>query len=211
MKRTPLRRKTPLRARKPMRRTRLHQGTADRAQPPSKVTRGASRGQRAAARPVSEGRARTQAPPGLLTRRNARLARGAAESVGSMGGATPTMPGGSSALFDRRDPVYLARVRGLACCAIGLRTPCRGPVHAHHAGGRPGVAIKAHDHTAVPLCMAHHGEWHAANGAFHIWNREKRRSWSEQQIATTQAALGLPFDPERDRLDEAIEIYPIAL
>jgi hypothetical protein len=111
------------------------------------------------------------------------------------------------------DPGYLDRVRALPCCARGLpkATPCSDRVHAHHAGARPGVALKAHDHTATPLCDQHHRDWHDATGPFKVWNKEKRRAWAESQIARTQQLLGLAFDDEQDRRDEATETWPVRL
>lgn len=86
------------------------------------------------------------------------------------------------------DPAYLARVRLLVCVARYL-SACHGRIEAHHAGRRPGIGRKAHDHTAVPLCSAHHTDWHQAAGAFRGWQRDRRREWADEQIAATRALL----------------------
>lgn len=71
------------------------------------------------------------------------------------------------------------------CCAPGAPSGCKGPVEAHHAG-RHGVGQKAHDDTAIPLCMGHHRAWHDNRGPFD-WLNGKRRAWADQLIAETQA------------------------
>lgn len=86
------------------------------------------------------------------------------------------------------DREYLVRVRTLRCCAWPAGG-CVGPIQAHHAGRRPGVAMKAHDHTAIPLCLAHHGQWHAASGPFKNWRRADRERWSDEMIAATLRTL----------------------
>lgn len=91
------------------------------------------------------------------------------------------------------DPAYLARVRLLPCSARHLLGHfCAGRIEAHHAGERPGVGLKAHDYTAIPLCQLAHREWHAASGPFKTWNRDRRRAWSHEQIARTQGAMQRP-------------------
>jgi hypothetical protein len=87
------------------------------------------------------------------------------------------------------DPAYLERVRRLTCLVGPYIHRCDGPIEAHHAGARPGVSLKAHDHTAVPLCKVAHTEWHAATGWAKGMNREDRRAWADAAIARTQARL----------------------
>lgn len=114
------------------------------------------------------------------------------------------------------DPAYLAQVRTLPCRARHLGTPCRGRIHAHHAGAEKGTGLKPPDRTAIPLCHRHHlGEWHAqedaGGGAFEGWTKTQRRAWQDEQIIATQAALSAPpFDPDRDREDQAAERWPIS-
>jgi hypothetical protein len=94
------------------------------------------------------------------------------------------------------DPAYLAWVRTQPCvldtnhhsvihpwdgfCA------CEGRTHAHHAGRKPGVAMKADDSTAIPLCDRHHRQWHDANGVFAGLTKLQRFAWSQRAIADTQ-------------------------
>ena len=55
------------------------------------------------------------------------------------------------------DPAYLAWIRQRLCLICGRRWDYhgRGPVEAHHAGDH-GMAQRAPDRTAVPLCPGHH-------------------------------------------------------
>lgn len=98
------------------------------------------------------------------------------------------------------DPAYLEAVRGLGCSAYwGVRqrpsdqytvhTRCEGPIHAHHAGKRPGVGLKAPDDTAIGLCASHHRDWHQGRGPFEEMNKAERRAWSDARILETQAAV----------------------
>ncbi len=103
-----------------------------------------------------------------------------------------------------RDEVYLARVRELPCSApwlalpaygdtydYGIRRsdPCKGRIHAHHAGQRP-LGRKASDYTAISLCAAHHDAWHSGSAPFKGWTRAARREWSDYVIRRTQETLG---------------------
>jgi hypothetical protein len=87
----------------------------------------------------------------------------------------------------------MAWIRTLGCCAsliIGSRYACiggcSGSVQAHHAGER-GLGQKADDSTCIPLCFAHHHDWHRAGGMFAGWSRAERRAWADRQIARHQA------------------------
>jgi hypothetical protein len=92
-----------------------------------------------------------------------------------------------------RDAAYLRRVSELPCCRppvlIGPDASCEGPMHAHHAGKRPGVGRKAADDTAIPLCSRHHAQWHEASGVFRYWTRDDRRRWASAAIEDTREAL----------------------
>jgi hypothetical protein len=107
------------------------------------------------------------------------------------------------------DEAYLARVRALPCRVIDLHTatPCRGGIEAHHAGARPGIALKSHDHTTLPLCAQHHRDLHALAGPFRGWRKAELRSWAEMEIAMVQGRLMPDFDAEQDRRDEAAETW----
>lgn len=89
------------------------------------------------------------------------------------------------------DPAYLDFVRTLPC-AVGRSCwrayVCQGTIHAHHAGRRPGIAMKAPDNTAIPLCADHHRAWHDASGVFARLTKMERFAWSQRAIAETQAA-----------------------
>jgi hypothetical protein len=107
------------------------------------------------------------------------------------------------------DPAYRARVRLLPCAAAHM-SGCIGAVDPHHAGERPGVAMKAHDRTCIPLCRGHHDRLHAAQHPFKEWSKERRREWQDDQIRRTQETLDAPpFDAEQDRVDEAAERWPV--
>jgi hypothetical protein len=90
-----------------------------------------------------------------------------------------------------KDPVYLANVRGLPCL-LAWTKKCLGRIQAHHAGERPGIAMKAPDDTAVPLCGRHHVEWHNAAGHFSAMDKAGRRLWAESAIDATRLRLA-PF------------------
>jgi hypothetical protein len=89
------------------------------------------------------------------------------------------------------DPAYLAWVRTLPCLGDKIaQALCRQPIHAHHAGRRPGIAMKADDSTAIPLCELHHADWHNAGGIFRGLSKFERFAWAIQAIAETQRAWG---------------------
>lgn len=83
------------------------------------------------------------------------------------------------------DPAYLAWVRTQPCC---LRSDaCEGPIEAHHAGKNPGVAMKAPDATAVPLCRRHHRQITDHTGVFAKMARAFLRAWQDMWIAATRS------------------------
>lgn len=89
-----------------------------------------------------------------------------------------------------RDPDHLALLRSLPCAVpthpenfpLGTkRSPffkCTGPTQAHHRTGA-GMALKASDHEAFPLCLGHHAQFHNAGGIFREWTREQRNFWQD--------------------------------
>lgn len=87
------------------------------------------------------------------------------------------------------DPAFLSDVRRLPCRMHSVL--CYGRIHAHHAGERPGIAMKAPDNTAIPLCETHHREWHAATGMFFGWTKLLRRYWADEAIEWTRAAVAV--------------------
>lgn len=87
------------------------------------------------------------------------------------------------------DPEYRERVRRLGCL-LAHTGDCAGPLHPHHAGERPGKALKAPDDTCVCLCRRHHiEELHGLSGFFKGWTRAELRAWQDDAIARTQATL----------------------
>lgn len=86
--------------------------------------------------------------------------------------------------IEHRDPAYMAWVRTCRCF-VGI--DCEGRIHAHHAGERPGMGMKAGDDTCIPLCSKHHAEWHGASGHFREMDKVDRRRWSDTAIQVTQA------------------------
>lgn len=93
------------------------------------------------------------------------------------------------------DPDYLERVASLTCCAAGL-SPCNGPIQAHHAVyGRvsrapaKGGDRRAHDHDAIPLCMAHHDAFHGSRHPFKILVKAEKAGWEGEMVLRTQRML----------------------
>jgi hypothetical protein len=92
------------------------------------------------------------------------------------------------------DPEYITWVRQQACLARllpGYAEPCVGAVQAHHAG-KKGVGMRAHDDTAIPLCLRHHQNWHDANGVFKGWGKSQRSEWAESQIEAVRRRFDKP-------------------
>jgi hypothetical protein len=75
------------------------------------------------------------------------------------------------------DPFYAKWIRDLGCLMCGTR-----PVELHHRTGA-GMALRAGDRGGMPLCRQCHRDFHAAQGHFHEWDREQRRSWQDAAIA----------------------------
>lgn len=91
----------------------------------------------------------------------------------------------------REDRAYIGWVKLQRCCVdigVTIENRCGGGVEAHHAGPRPGMGMKAHDHTAIPLCAYHHACRHMASGVFKTMNRADLREWSDLQIGRHRAA-----------------------
>lgn len=95
-----------------------------------------------------------------------------------------------------RDDAYREEVRGLSCRAwfnmggVLSMDWCELGVEAHHAGPKPGVALKASDYTCIPLCRRHHAQLEERRGVFLGWTKAMVRQWSDAQIAAVQALLG---------------------
>ncbi len=101
-----------------------------------------------------------------------------------------------------RDEEYLKLVRQLECSwnrseywmHDAHMDWCRGPVHAHHAGKRPGTGLKCSDYETHPFCMRHHHDWHSGSGPFKGWTKAERREWADEQIRLTRERLGRGTD-----------------
>jgi hypothetical protein len=74
------------------------------------------------------------------------------------------------------DKRYLDFIRRQRCCACGAL-----PIsHAHHVTGA-GMALKAADRDAIPLCARCHADLHEFRHAFHV-SREVREAWQRKQV-----------------------------
>ena len=80
------------------------------------------------------------------------------------------------------NPAFLQWLHGEPCCAADLG-PCMGPIEAHHAGPKPGIALKAPDATAVPICRGHHKAVTERRGSFAGKTREEMRELQDDWIA----------------------------
>jgi hypothetical protein len=69
----------------------------------------------------------------------------------------------------QRDPKYLAFVRTQPCSVPGCRI--MRFVEAHHTGLH-GMAQKADDNSAIPLCRRHHAELHCSGVRSFIWTHK---------------------------------------
>lgn len=111
----------------------------------------------------------------------------------------------------KSQPAYLEAVRALPCAAPGslgailawglLDTGHAGRIHAHHAGRRPGVGMKADDSTVIAMCEKHHRAWHDATGVFAGWTKADRRAWADAAIDDTRrlvASSGAPGGEARE-------------
>lgn len=105
---------------------------------------------------------------------------------------------------DTDDPVYLAWVRRWPCCVGGMLC---GPARAHHAiemGGRriKGMALKAPDAEALPLCEMHHTQFHLGQGFCKGWDKLRRRAFQQDEIDRLRAIwrdqreLGVTQEPD---------------
>lgn len=63
---------------------------------------------------------------------------------------------------------------------------CEGPIEAHHRTGA-GLALKAPDDEAMPLCQKHHKERHDGTGVFFRLTKSERRTWEAEMVARYQA------------------------
>lgn len=84
------------------------------------------------------------------------------------------------------DPEILKKIATAAASkAIPSGYTCSPDVEAHHRTGA-GLALKASDHEAFPLCRKHHREFHDANGLFKGWTRAQRKEWQQHMVKLYQ-------------------------
>jgi len=66
-----------------------------------------------------------------------------------------------------------------------LRQPCcmcNGvATDPHHITGA-GMAMREHDHRAIPLCRECHTSFHAFSGPFKGWSRRYQRGWQAAMV-----------------------------
>lgn len=74
---------------------------------------------------------------------------------------------------------------GMAYSVPAPVTRCDGPIEADHAGDRP-LGIKAHDRTCIPLCRKHHRDRTDYRGYFSDLSGEQMRAWCNTAIEMTQ-------------------------
>jgi hypothetical protein len=80
------------------------------------------------------------------------------------------------------DPAHLKWLRSLPCMAC-LAPP---PSEAHHRTGA-GMAARAPDSEAMPLCTRCHRDFHDGRGLFQGWTREMRRRWQLDTLEKVRA------------------------
>lgn len=81
----------------------------------------------------------------------------------------------------KRDLVYLAKVREMACAACDGR-----PAEPHHPKDGLGMGVKAPDRDAFPLCAECHRSFHLGVGRFAGWTREQKKVWQFEKTQETQ-------------------------
>lgn len=105
-----------------------------------------------------------------------------------------------------KDPAHLAKLRAKPCaltlvlvayhkeevpwaafaalvksCSRPVAGDCFGPIEAHHRTGS-GLALKASDHEAFPLCQKHHRDFHDSKGMFRSWTKQEKKDWQSTMV-----------------------------
>ncbi len=75
------------------------------------------------------------------------------------------------------DKDYIDWIKQQPCNQCGKQGSC----DAHHKTGA-GLAMRSHDHLAMPLCRACHTEFHASSGAFKKMEKQARRDYQDEAI-----------------------------
>jgi hypothetical protein len=74
------------------------------------------------------------------------------------------------------DRDYLAWLAWRRCCAPG---GCGQLAEAHHPRHGVGMALRAHDHRAVPLCRQCHIDIEQHRGRFDGWSKGRVAEWCD--------------------------------
>lgn len=98
------------------------------------------------------------------------------------------------------DEAYLDWIRSLPCCSCGRASSEFQPTHPHHSTGA-GMAMKAPDREALPLCARCHRDFHDGNGFCDGWNRAQRHLFQALAVERCQRAYStisdLPISSDR--------------
>lgn len=184
MKRSPLKRKTPLRATRGIRRAR------NLAAKISDIT---------VAKPAPVSGVLTVSARGLETDIEIKERMSQREIVRKVKRALNAKPKRKSKYKRRpRALAYMQWVKTLPCAALNLTPPnrhphqvrCEGPIEADHAGKR-GMGQKAPDYTCIPLCRKHHRDRTDVDGLWCWCPADKMREWCDEVIKRTQLAATL--------------------
>lgn len=77
------------------------------------------------------------------------------------------------------DKTYTDWLRQQPCTVGG---DCQGPIQVHHITGA-GMALRAHDHEGMPICLFHHQQFHDAKGYFRMMKKDEKRAWQRARVA----------------------------
>lgn len=75
------------------------------------------------------------------------------------------------------DPEYIRWIKQQPCNQCGAQ---RGSDPHHRTGA--GLAMRAHDHKAIPLCRYCHNAFHAGSGTFKRLDRQGKRTYQDEAI-----------------------------
>ncbi len=75
------------------------------------------------------------------------------------------------------DLEYIRWIKQQPCNQCGRQRGC----DPHHRTGA-GMALRSHDHLAIPLCRVCHDAFHASSGAFKKMEKQARRDYQDEAI-----------------------------
>lgn len=93
-----------------------------------------------------------------------------------------------------RSKKYMVHVREQGCCCASFaRARCDGPMRAHHHGrrGGGGMSLKTSDLHTVPVCRAHHDEFHRTGEVYPFDAAATELLFSEAMVDALASALQL--------------------